>query len=110
MRINSLNAFSNIYKSGAHTNDFEVFGCVSMQDPATAALEAERCVKELGFVGILVNGYCNIGRVPDVQYFDEMQCEPSCVKPHELDLPLYCTCARAYPPCIRCECSRSTSS
>ena len=49
------------YTNGLHASRFRAFGCVAMQDPSAAAIEAERCVKELGFVGILVNGYCNLG-------------------------------------------------
>ncbi len=49
------------HQLGPYAKRFEVFGCVAMQDPAAVAVEAERCIKELGFLGILVNGYSNIG-------------------------------------------------
>jgi gamma-resorcylate decarboxylase len=38
---------------------FAGFAAVAMQDPAAAALEAERAVRELGMCGVLVNGYSN---------------------------------------------------
>lgn len=79
----------NIYTAGPHAARFRAFGCVPMQDPTAAAVEAERCVKELGFVGILVNGYSNIGDANTVQYLDEPQCEPFWAKMEELDVPLY---------------------
>src|SRR5450759_3335532 len=36
---------------------FRGFAALAMQDPDVAANELTRCVKELGFVGALVNGY-----------------------------------------------------
>ena len=37
---------------------FKGFAALPMQDPEAAARELTRCVKELGFVGALVNGFC----------------------------------------------------
>src|SRR5689334_16093641 len=42
-----------------HPDRFAGFAAVAMQDPAEAAREAERAVRDLGFVGVLVNGYSN---------------------------------------------------
>src|SRR3954451_18498061 len=42
-----------------HPDRFAGFAAVAMQDPAAAASEAERAVRELGFRGVLVNGYSN---------------------------------------------------
>src|SRR3954471_19966902 len=42
-----------------HPDRFAGFAAVAMQDPAAAAAEAEHAVRELGFVGVLVNGYSN---------------------------------------------------
>ena len=78
-----------MYNSGKHAHRFRAFGCVPMQDPAAAAKEAERCIKQLGFVGILVNGFSNMGGADSVQYLDEPQCEPFWAKLEELDVPLY---------------------
>ena len=78
-----------LYYTGKHADRFRAFGCVAMQDPKAAAAEAERCVKELGFVGILINGYSQIGDSETVQYLDEPQCEPFWAKLEELDVPLY---------------------
>ena len=38
---------------------FAGFGAIALQDPAAAAAEAERAVRELGMRGVLVNGYSN---------------------------------------------------
>jgi predicted TIM-barrel fold metal-dependent hydrolase len=43
----------------SHPDRFAGFAAVALQDPAAAASEAERAVRELGFVGVLVNGYSN---------------------------------------------------
>jgi 2,3-dihydroxybenzoate decarboxylase len=45
---------------------FAGFAAVAMQDPAAAAAEALRAVGELGFRGVLVNGYSN-----GVPYYDD---------------------------------------
>src|SRR3954470_19892720 len=42
-----------------HPDRFAGFAAVAMQDPAAAASQAERAVRELGFKGVLVNGYSN---------------------------------------------------
>jgi len=77
------------YTAGEHASRFRAFGCVPMQDPAAAAEEAGRCVRELGCVGILINGYTNLGDADAVQYLDEPQCEPFWARLEELDVPLY---------------------
>jgi 2,3-dihydroxybenzoate decarboxylase len=62
---------------------FYGFGLLAMQDPAAAVQELERCVKELGFVGILLNGATNFS------YYDEPQYYPVWAKLEELGVPLY---------------------
>src|SRR3954466_12328564 len=44
---------------GLRPDRFAGFAAIAMQDPAAAAGEAERAVRELGFKGVLVNGYSN---------------------------------------------------
>jgi 2,3-dihydroxybenzoate decarboxylase len=78
-----------VYTGGQHANRFRAFGCVAMRDGMAAAVEAERCVKELGFVGILINGYAHVGDANPVRYLDEPQYEPFWAKLAELDVPLY---------------------
>jgi 2,3-dihydroxybenzoate decarboxylase len=62
---------------------FYGFGLLAMQDPAAAVQELERCVKELGFVGIMLHGATNFS------YYDEPQYYPIWAKLEELGVPLY---------------------
>ena len=39
---------------------FSAFAAVPLPDPAAAARELERCVKQLGFKGALVNGFTQL--------------------------------------------------
>jgi 2,3-dihydroxybenzoate decarboxylase len=43
---------------------------LSMQDPDNAAAELERCVKDLGFRGALVNGFSQVGSPDTAVYYD----------------------------------------
>jgi 2,3-dihydroxybenzoate decarboxylase len=54
-----------------HPKRFGGFAAVPLQDPEAAARELERCVKELGFHGFLVNGFSQVEGAPDaVVYYD----------------------------------------
>lgn len=90
-----------LYTNGKYAHRFRAFGCVAMQDPKAAVIEAERCVKELGFMGVLVNGYCNIGGPNQVQYLDAAVCEPFWAKIEELDIPFYLHPRRPPPNQLR---------
>jgi len=46
------------------------FGHLAMQDPRAAADELERCVKQLGFAGVMINGHTN------GQYLDHPSLDP----------------------------------
>jgi gamma-resorcylate decarboxylase len=56
-----------------HPKRFSGFAALPMQDPDAAARELERCVKQLGFQGFLVNGFCQIGTEDNVAYYDADQ-------------------------------------
>ena len=45
-------------------NRFAAFAALPMQDPDAAVAELTRCVKELGMVGALVNGFSQAGTRP----------------------------------------------
>jgi gamma-resorcylate decarboxylase len=60
-------------------------------------VEAERCVKKLGSVGVMVGRYTNNGLVNDVIYLDHPINEPFWEKMAELDVPLYLH-SRMTPP------------
>jgi 2,3-dihydroxybenzoate decarboxylase len=49
---------------------FQAFAALPMQDPDLAARELERCVKELGFKGALVNGYSQLNSPDNAIYYD----------------------------------------
>ena len=65
------------------------FAAVPLQDPAAAAKELERAVKELGFVGALINGYTNIGDENTARYLDEQPVWEFWAQVQELDVPVY---------------------
>lgn len=62
---------------------FRGFACLPLQDPTAASAELERCVKELGFVGALVNGHTN------GEYLDAPKFWSFWEKLQELEVPLY---------------------
>lgn len=59
------------------------FAQVALQDPAAAAAELERCVRELGFRGVMVNGHSN------GVYLDDRTMDPFWARAEELGCPVY---------------------
>ena len=59
------------------------FAHLAMQDPAAAADELERCMRELGFCGAMINGHTN------GQYLDEPKFEPFWERAAALEAPIY---------------------
>jgi 2,3-dihydroxybenzoate decarboxylase len=68
---------------------FAGFAALAMQDPETAAAELTRCVKELGFVGALVNGFSQTGTPDNVTYYDLPQYKPFWRTVEALGVPFY---------------------
>lgn len=68
---------------------FAGFAALAMQDPDEAARELTRCVKELGFVGALVNGFSQAGQADSALYYDLPQYRPFWRVVEELDVPFY---------------------
>jgi 2,3-dihydroxybenzoate decarboxylase len=68
---------------------FAGFAALAMQDPELAARELERCVKELGFKGALVNGYSQVGSPDNAVYYDIPQYRPFWATVEALDVPFY---------------------
>lgn len=62
---------------------FRGFACLPMQDPHQAAKELERCIKQHGFVGGLINGQTG------GSYLDEEKFHPFWKKVEELHVPIY---------------------
>ncbi|MES2258121.1 MAG: amidohydrolase family protein [Pseudomonadota bacterium] len=65
------------------------FAALPMQSPELAARELERCVKELGFVGALVNGFSQVGDAHSAVYYDLPQYRPFWASVQALDVPFY---------------------
>jgi 2,3-dihydroxybenzoate decarboxylase len=68
---------------------FAGFAALAMQDPEAAAAELTRCVKELGMVGALVNGFSQIGSADNVTYYDLPQYRPFWRTVEALGVPFY---------------------
>ena len=68
---------------------FRGSAALPMQDPDAAARELERCVRELGFVGGLVNGFSQIGSASNATYLDHAQYRPFWAHVAALDVPFY---------------------
>ena len=67
-----------------HPARFAGFAAVALQDVAAAASEAERAVRELGFHGVLVNGYSN-----GAPYYDDERYLPFWEAMEALGVPFY---------------------
>jgi gamma-resorcylate decarboxylase len=68
---------------------FAAFAALPMQDLQAATAELTRCVKELGFVGALVNGFSQTGTPDNVTYYDLPQYRPFWRAVEALDVPFY---------------------
>ncbi len=67
----------------AHPGRFAAFATVALHEPEKAALEFERCVRQLGFKGALVNGTCN------GLFLDHPRFTPFFAAAQALDVPIY---------------------
>jgi len=68
---------------------FQAFAALAMQDPEVATRELERCVKELGFKGALVNGFSQIVDPESAVYYDLPQYRAFWGTVERLDVPFY---------------------
>ncbi len=68
---------------------FAAFAALPLQDPDAAIRELERCVKELKFVGALVNGFTDSGDPNDLLYYDMPQYKTFWKALEALDVPFY---------------------
>ena len=68
---------------------FQGLAALAMQDPDGAARELERCVKELGFRGALVNGFSQVNDADTPVYYDLPQYRPFWATVERLDVPFY---------------------
>jgi len=68
---------------------FRGFAALPLQDPDYAIEEMERCVRDLGFVGALVNGFSQTGDEATLTYYDEADYRPFWRSVEALDVPFY---------------------
>ncbi len=68
---------------------FQGLAALPMQDPDLATRELQRCVKELGFKGALVNGFSQVGDLDTTVYYDLKQYWPFWQVIEQLDVPFY---------------------
>jgi 2,3-dihydroxybenzoate decarboxylase len=72
-----------------HPDRFGAFAAVPLQDPEAAAQELTRAVRDLGFVGALVNGFSQIGSDDNATYYDLPQYRQFWAAVEDLDVPFY---------------------
>jgi 2,3-dihydroxybenzoate decarboxylase len=68
---------------------FRGFAALPMQDPDLAARELDRCVRELGFCGALVNGFTQVGDHDSAVYLDLKPFWPFWAEVERLHVPFY---------------------
>ena len=68
---------------------FQGFASLPMQDPDAAIEELNRCVKQLGFKGALVNGFSQVGEEDSAIFLDEERYWPFWEEVESLDVPFY---------------------
>jgi|HubBroStandDraft_2_1064218.scaffolds.fasta_scaffold133225_1 predicted TIM-barrel fold metal-dependent hydrolase len=73
----------------AHPNRYIGMASLALHDADQAARELERCVTKLGFKGVMVNGYSQIGRPDNLLYLDDERMTPLWETLTALDVPLY---------------------
>ncbi len=72
-----------------HPERFRAFAALPMQDPEMATVELERCVRDLGFVGALVNGFSEREGVDGPVFYDLPEYRPFWKTVERLELPFY---------------------
>jgi gamma-resorcylate decarboxylase len=68
---------------------FQGLAALPLQDPEFAIRELVRCVKELGFVGVLANGFSQCSDPNALLYYDLPQYWPFWAEVERLDVPFY---------------------
>ncbi|MCC6890038.1 MAG: amidohydrolase [Hyphomicrobiales bacterium] len=91
-RANDLARKANDYLAreiGKRPDRFQGLAALPMQDPELALRELDRCVRDLGFKGILVNGFSQLGDGDQVLYYDLPQYRAFWGVVEMLDVPFY---------------------
>src|SRR6185437_8336876 len=72
-----------------HPKRYAALAALPMHDPDKAARELERCVREMGFKGALVNGFQQVGTDDNVKYYDLPEYRSFWATVSKLDVPFY---------------------
>ena len=72
-----------------HPDRLGGFAALPMQDPQAAARELERCVRELGFHGFMVNGFSQVGDADTIVYYDDPRFDDFWKVAEDLGKPFY---------------------
>ncbi len=73
----------------AHPARLSAFAAIPLQDPRAAVEELQRTVGTGEFVGVLVNGYTDVGEGENVHYLDEAPLEAFWAEAARLSAPIY---------------------
>jgi 2,3-dihydroxybenzoate decarboxylase len=73
----------------ANPKRFSGFAAVPLQDIRAACDELDRAISQLGFKGVLINGYTNIGDANTAQYLDEAPVWDFWARVEALGVPVY---------------------
>jgi len=73
----------------AHPDRYVGMATLALQDTAQAVRELERCVTQLGFKGVMVNGYTQIDTPDNLLYLDDARLTAFWEALTALDVPLY---------------------
>jgi len=91
-KANEIARKSNDYLAEAvrkNPDRFRGLAALPLQDPDLAAKELQRCVKDLGMVGALANGFSQVGDADTIAYYDQKQYWPFWEVVEKLDVPFY---------------------
>ncbi len=91
-RANEIARKANDFLAGVvrkHPDRFQALAALPMQDPDLGTRELQRCVKDLGFIGALLNGFTQVGDPNNIVYYDLKQFWPFWSEVEKLDVPLY---------------------
>jgi predicted TIM-barrel fold metal-dependent hydrolase len=72
-----------------HPDRYAGFAAVAMQDPDAAIVELTRAVNDLGFKGVMLNGFSQVGDADTIVYYDDPRYLPFWAAVERLGVPFY---------------------
>ena len=82
-------ANGSVAEVGERPDRFQGLAALAMQDPEAATRELERCVKELGFRGALVNGFSQADGADPIPFLRPAAVPAFLGHRKQLDVPFY---------------------